>query len=241
MESVPSVLLGCFSEQGYYGLMKLPRPPTTIRAFTVIELLVVIAIIAVLIAVTFPAMDGRRTKATLAACINNQRQILNSELCWAAEHDDCFPWQASITNGGTMELASNGSVFPHFQVLSNCLTRPELLVCSTDKAKKAHTNLSELTDRNVSYFVNLNTKPSGAPVILTGDRHLQINRQPVRAGLLVLSTNTAVGWTRELHSQSANVPIGVIAFTDGHAEAIKEKLPAYFQYQNLPLSRLAIP
>jgi len=208
--------------------------------FTLLEGLVLIAIILVLMTLSIPVKD-RSTKSTVVTCISNQRRITIGQFMWASDHSDTYPWRVATDKGGTLDFAANGDAASHFQVLSDYNLKPKYLICPTDSTRVEATSFAALGNSNLSYFVNLDATTNNAQIILTGDRHLQVNGQPVKPGLLVPGRNAAIGWTRELHAKDAKVPLGVLSFTDGHAEAVKEKLTAYFARQHQVTNHFAIP
>jgi hypothetical protein len=210
------------------------------HGFTLLECLVIIAVIVVLIVLAIPTKDRSR-ESTVVTCLNNQRTAAMGLFAWASEHGDTFPWRLRADHGGTLEFVACGDASPHFRLLSNYISKPRYLICPTDRARSEAASLVALANSNLSYFINLDATTNSSQMILTGDRHLETNGHPVKPGLLSPGRDAAIRWTRELHSKSAAEPAGVLSFTDGHVEQVKEKLTAYFARLHQITNRFAIP
>jgi prepilin-type N-terminal cleavage/methylation domain-containing protein/prepilin-type processing-associated H-X9-DG protein len=220
--------------------MKSRGKPSQAHAFTLIELLIVILVLVVLAMLIVPAFMSPTTPAYRIRCVNNLKQVGLAFRVWGGEYQDKFPMEVSTKDGGTMELADSGNVIAHFQILSNELQNPKVLVCPKEnkESRKAATNFTaDLDNSKLSYFVGIDANPTNYPeMFLSGDRNITNGLSP-RNGILTLTTNEAVGWTDRIHNCAGN-----LLFVDGHVEQLNNaKLREALQNTGVATNRLAIP
>jgi hypothetical protein len=118
----------------------------------------------------------------------------------------------SVTNGGAMELVAIGNVAACFQVMSNELSTPKILLCPEDTHRTYATNFSTgFSGANISYFLNPDAVETYPQMILDGDDNLLVDGKPVQPGIL-LWTNQTIAWTKDRHHG-----VGNIGMADGSA------------------------
>src|SRR6202789_2599074 len=124
------------------------------HALTLVEMLVIIAVLTILVVLFFPRSHSARRmeRSPRINCVNNLKEIGLCYFVWAGDNNDKFPFQVSITNGGTMEMAATGDVVATFQIMSNELSRPKLLICPADNKRVWATNFpTDFSAKNESY------------------------------------------------------------------------------------------
>jgi prepilin-type processing-associated H-X9-DG protein len=175
-----------------------------VEAFTLIELLVVVALVIVVGVVLFPVEPRARSRGKRINCTNNLKQLGLASKTWALDHEDKFPMDLSVTNGGTMELTGSNRLINSFLVVSNQLSTPKILVCPADNRVPAAAFDATLSITNVSYFLALDTDEKTPQLFLSGDRNLT-NGLPIKNCILLLLTNRPVAWNHQLHNGQGNV------------------------------------
>src|ERR1035441_5609067 len=83
-------------------------------ALTRVEVLVVVVVGALLLAIFLPALRSPVRKTKRINCTNLLKQVGLAYYIWASDHNDKFPMNVSITNGGSMELANSGDAASTF-------------------------------------------------------------------------------------------------------------------------------
>ncbi len=159
--------------------------PTRTHAFTLIELLVVIAIIGILASMLLPALSNAKQRAQRINGVNNLRQIGIALRLFSSDHDDHFPVDVSVYDGGSAEFRARGDLtWKHYQALSNYLTTPRIVLSKAPeriKRVEATTFVETLgsagtgqipfnTNLNISYFAGLDADETRPQSILAGNR-----------------------------------------------------------------------
>ena len=127
-----------------------------------------VATLVILPAMLLPALAQAKAKAQRISCANNMKQIGLAFRTWATDNNGNYPFNVSTNQGGTMELSAPGrdgfdsSAARIFQVMSNELNTPKLLVCPADSKRHAAFDFQSLQPANVSYQVCSGTNVSEA-------------------------------------------------------------------------------
>jgi prepilin-type processing-associated H-X9-DG protein len=174
----------------------------TLEAFTLVELLVVVGVIAVVALLVLPGMARAKQKARRIQCTNNLKQLGLVSKTWV------IGGGATLSTNRLAGLGriTSGEAFRYFQVVSNEMGTPKLLVCPADNRLPAQDVGAGFSNTNLSYFVGLDAVETYPSMFLYGDRNLT-NGLPIQDGILVLMPNRPVGWTHELHNRQGNVAL----------------------------------
>lgn len=141
----------------------------------------------------------------------------------------------STNLGGTLEDAESSQIFRHFQVMSNELSSPIILICPADARQPAKNFGPGFGNTNISYFVSLNATEANPQDLLCGDDNFEIGGVPVKSGVLEISSNTPIAWSAARHKYSGNV-----ACADGSVQGVNNSGLTSWQ-SGLATNRLAIP
>lgn len=147
--------------------------------------------------------------------------------------------ELSVTNGGTLELMGTSDAWRTYQVMSNELSTAKILFCPADEQRDtAATNFSEDLRGKISYFIGLDAITNGPQALLSGDDNFTITNLPVKSGLISLSPNTPVGWSKERHQKCGN-----IGLADGSVLVVKNNpsLPALISQTGQATNHIFIP
>lgn len=218
---------------------------TKCRAFTGWDLLICLVTVVLLAGfLAFLPQRGSKVKASRISCISNLKQIGLAFRMWAHDHGDKFPMELSSsgTNGGSMEFNLTGEVWRHFAIISNEVVTPKVFFCSEDKKRSRTGDWNAFTNNShLSYFVGLDADETKPQTILSGDRNLtSATVKPVK-GVLNITTNDRVEWTKAIHNQQGNVGLGDGSAAQLTQQAFSKQFQAAFNSTTQAVYRLALP
>jgi len=207
------------------------------KAFTLLELLVVIAVIAIFIGLAFPSPHRNRKAAKRIYCINNLKQVGLAYRIWRDDNPGTHEMRLFTNASGALLFAGATNCFRYFQVMSNELMTPKIVICPADLKRTPATNFTtDFNGAHVSYFVGLDvdvTRPNG---FLSGDWNITNGQKPIN-GILEVQTNQNVGWTKDLHNG-----VGNVAMADGSVQALSlVGLNRWLTNTGLATNRLLLP
>lgn len=173
--------------------------------FTLVELLLVLGILVIVAALLLPALARPHGHAP-RTCTNNLKQIGLSFKTYAIDNNDRFPMEAE-TNSATVSFGTADVPWVVFQVMSNEINTPKILVCPEDQSRRYATNWSsDLNNARVSYFINLDGRERdyGTNTLLAGDRNILLNGKETK-GIVKLDKTSKVAWSAGMHKHNGNV------------------------------------
>jgi prepilin-type processing-associated H-X9-DG protein len=150
--------------------------------------------------------------------------------------------RVSTKRGGAKEPAEHGNVAAVFQVMSNELSTPKILICPADTNRVAATNfLSDFGNKNVSYFIGVDAADTYPQRILSGDDNLSVGGNQVRSGPLELLTNASISWTAARHKFAGNILFADGSVQQSYNQIETNSLRFLLHQTGLATNRLAIP
>lgn len=202
-------------------------------AFSLVEFLAIVACIAVVYLVIAPSIHTERP-ASRIKCVHNLKNVGLAFRIFATDHGDLFPAAVMLTNGiapGSIDALSV------YLTLSSELSTPKIVYCRADKKRVAAESFTNLTTKNISYFASFDAAETDTEAFLAGDRNIQTNGVLVPTGPLVVSTNIALSWSKEIHNEQGDIAMG-----DG---SVRQLSSARLKYavgdQQLETNRLVFP
>jgi len=124
---------------------------------------------------------------------------------WEGDHGDQFPMSVYTNELGEPLFANAAHAYHYFQVMSNELNNPKILICPSDSKRIMAKNFNtDFNNSHISYFIGMEANETFPQMFLAGDSNLT-NGIKLKDGIMEITTNQTVEWTNERHNQAGNV------------------------------------
>lgn len=161
----------------------------------------------------------------------NLKQLGLAYRIWEGDNNDKYPMELSVTNGGTLELWGSPDTWKTYQVMSNEICMPKIVLCPNDQTRTAATNFGNSLKNKISYFIGRDASETQPQSWLGGDANLVINGFPVKSRTVEFGSNSMVSWDLSRHMETRK-SWGNVCLGDGSVESMN---------QSNVTNRLAIP
>ncbi|MEO6183887.1 MAG: type II secretion system protein, partial [Verrucomicrobiota bacterium] len=170
-------------------------------------------------------------------CVSNLKQIGLSCRIYAGDNRERYPMNLAASTNDTPVVNEATPAYQYFQLLSNKLGTPKILLCPSDKKRTKATSFPGLSNSNLSYFISLDANDKLPQTVLAGDRNITNGFAP-RNGILDLTTNQMVGFTDEMHLKQGNIAVG-----DGSVQQVSSARfrSEIIKNSDIPTNRIKLP
>jgi len=207
------------------------------NGLTFVEAMVVIAVIAFGVLLLLPAISRPVSHAPRIQCLINLKQIGLAFRIWEGDHGDHFPMSVYTNELGEPLFANAAHAYHYFQVMSNELNNPKILICPSDSKRIMAKNFNtDFNNSHISYFIGMEANETFPQMFLAGDSNLT-NGIKLKDGIMEITTNQTVEWTNERHNQAGNVLLADGSVQQFSTSALQRAL----QNTGLATNRLLFP
>lgn len=230
--------------------MKPIHARRTTGGFSGWDLLAVLVLVFLAIGLLLPASTGGKAKAGRISCVNGIKQIGLAYRMWANDNSSQLPWMVesspsnsgTLSSGGTLSYAASTNAWRHFQIISNEVNTPKVLVCPDDRSRTKVATWDVFANNNhLSYFVGLDASEVLPQTVLSGDRNLA-NSDRMLSGVVALPEKSHLSWTKAIHKKVGNIGLGDGSVQQlNNAAQLDRQFQAAFLAKTSSVYRLSFP